>query len=331
MKLIPLYVLLFTATILGCHAVGLAVLVPAYFAPDSGYWTQLSTAAQRVPLVAIANIFNGPGTEYTPRSDYIQAIRSVQSSGGQVLGYVYSGYGSRATNIVKADMLKWQQFYSIDGFFIDEMANTATAANLDYYASLSGYARSLKTNNLVIGNPGANTAEAFRTRNTVDVLTIFEGDTSYANFTPTAWTQKYPPYQFAHLLYGIATATAMQTNLNLALTRNAGYIYITDDILDNPWDTLPTYWTQEISAIESINQAAARQILTNLTITNSTATTNSSANIKSQGAPGLYILETGFPAQWVPLATNLTATGSINWSITNQAIPANRLFRTRQP
>jgi hypothetical protein len=320
-------ILLF-GTMVAARAAGIALLVPAYFGPASGYWGQLSSAAQRVPVIAIANIFNGPGTEATPRSDYVQAMQSVRTAGGQVIGYVYSGYGSRAADTVKADMLKWHQFYPIDGFFVDEMANSGTTTLLDYYAGLADYARSLKTNYQVIGNPGANTSEAFRTRKTADVFTIFEGDgSSYSTFTPTAWTQKYPPYQFANLVYAVASADSMKTNLNLAVSRGAGFVYITDDVLSNPWDRLPAYWPEEIAAVESVNQTAARQVLTNLTIAKPQS---DSATIQSQGATGLYILESGFPSQWTPVATNLTATGSINWTLTNISLPPNRLFRTRQ-
>jgi hypothetical protein len=33
-------------------------------------------------------------------------------------------------------------------------------------------------------------------------------------------------------------------------TLNAGNMYVTDDVLPNPWDTLPagTYWTNSIAA-----------------------------------------------------------------------------------
>src|SRR2546430_13151201 len=92
------------------QAAGVALLVPAYFNPSSGYWDQLSYAARRVPLVAIANIFNGPGTDAAPRADYVRAMQSVRDAGGQVIGYVYSQYGSRAADTVKADMLRWHQF-----------------------------------------------------------------------------------------------------------------------------------------------------------------------------------------------------------------------------
>ena len=305
---------------------GIALLVPAYFNPSSGYWNQLATAAQRVPVVAIANIFNGPGSGAV-RADYVQAMQSVRDAGGQVIGYVYSQYGARAADVVKADMLRWHQLYPLDGFFVDEMSNTPNTGLLDYYGGLAAYARSLKPQYLVVGNPGANTEEAYRIRNTADVLTIFEGDSSYTNFASASWTQKYPPYQFAHLVYGISSASAMQTNIDLAISRRAGFVYITDDVLSNPWDRLPTYWIQEVDAVESLNRAAARQILTNLTI----RAEQDGATITSQGATGLYILEAGFPGQWNAIATNLTATGAINWTITNVTIPPNRIFRTRQP
>jgi hypothetical protein len=320
--------LIFIAVASLARAEGIALLVPAYFNPSSGYWDQLSASARRVPLVAIANIFNGPGNDATPRADYVRAMQSVRDAGGQVIGYVYSQYGSRAIDVVKADMLRWHQFYPLDGFFVDEMANAPNTALFDYYASLVTYARSLKGKYQVIGNPGTNTEEAYHIRNTADVLTIFEGDASYTNFAPSSWTQKYPPHQFAHLIYGIAGVDAMKTNLNLAVSRRAGFVYVTSDTLPNPWDTLPAYWNEEVASVESLNGAAARQVFTNLTINRSAI---DAATIRSNGAVGLYILEAGFPGQWAPIATNLTPTGAIDWSITNISIPPNRLFRTRQP
>lgn len=306
---------------------GVAALVPAYFSPATGYWNDLALAARRVPLVAIANIFNGPGSDTESRADYLQAIRSVRDAGGQVVGYVYTQYGDRAAEVVQNDILRWRQLYPLDGFFIDEMANTPSTLRLDYYGGLAQYIRSLNPNYQIIGNPGTNTEEAYATRKTADVFTIFENGTGYSTFAPAAWIQRYPTHTFANLLYAVAGAEAMQTNLNLAVAKRAGYIYITDDTLSNPWNRLPTYWSEEVTAIEAINREAARRVLTNLTIQ---ATGTNSANLQSTGAVGLYILETGFPNQWAPIATNLTPTGAINWPITNLALPPNRLFRTRQ-
>jgi hypothetical protein len=325
---VVLKVLLLALFVAASRADGIALLVPAYFEPASGHWKELASAASRVPLIAIANVFNGPGTGAKVRADYFQAIQYVRDAGGQVIGYVYTQYGKRSIDIVKSDMLRWHQLYPLDGFFVDEMSNVPNTAILDYYAQLAAYARALNPVYQVVGNPGTNTEEAYRQRNTADILTIFENDTGYATFTPVTWTQRYPPFQFAHLMYSVTTSDTMKNYIDLASARRAGFIYITNDTAPNPWDTLPGYWSDELTTIESLNRAAARQTLTNLTITR---IGGEKANVQASGAVGPYILETFFQGQWTPLATNLTATGTINWAITNITIPPNRIFRTRQP
>ncbi len=45
----------------------------------------------------------------------------------------------------------------------------------------------------------------------------------------------------------------MLADLNLALQKNAGGIYVTDDVLANPWDRLPTYWTSLVNSVATIN------------------------------------------------------------------------------
>ena len=47
----------------------------------------------------------------------------------------------------------------------------------------------------------------------------------------------------------------MLTYLDLAVSRNAGQVYITDDVMNNPWDTLPSYWDAEVDRIEQINNS----------------------------------------------------------------------------
>src|SRR4051812_19038203 len=96
-------VLLLALFVAASRADGIALLIPAYFEPASGHWKELAAAASRVPLMAIANIFNGPGTGTKARADYFQAIQSVRNAGGQVIGYVYTQYGKRAIDTVKSD------------------------------------------------------------------------------------------------------------------------------------------------------------------------------------------------------------------------------------
>jgi hypothetical protein len=44
----------------------------------------------------------------------------------------------------------------------------------------------------------------------------------------------------------------MQRAITLSKQRNAGWVYVTNDVLPNPWDTLPAdpYWTKELDRIK---------------------------------------------------------------------------------
>src|SRR5689334_22388288 len=63
------------------------IAVPAYFAPSSAYWTQLTQAKVGV---AIANPSNGPGTAFD--QGYANAIQAAANAGVRVIGYVDTGY-----------------------------------------------------------------------------------------------------------------------------------------------------------------------------------------------------------------------------------------------
>ena len=44
----------------------------------------------------------------------------------------------------------------------------------------------------------------------------------------------------------------MLADLSKAVSLNAGYVYITDQTLPNPYAQLPSYWDQEVAAIASV-------------------------------------------------------------------------------
>src|SRR4051794_38334383 len=87
-----LLVLALLQVLIPLKASALGILIPAYFSPGTR-WTELNDAARRVPLIAIMNPNNGPGTSSS--SSYVTAINSLRQSGGRVIGYVYSSYTAR--------------------------------------------------------------------------------------------------------------------------------------------------------------------------------------------------------------------------------------------
>ena len=107
----------------------MGLVVPAYQYPTLGtLWADLADAAPRVPVIAILNPGNGPGTLVDPT--YTAAVGALRAAGGKVYGYVYgyvySSYTTRADSAVQADAARFLSFYPLDGFFVDEV--TADAA-----------------------------------------------------------------------------------------------------------------------------------------------------------------------------------------------------------
>src|SRR6185436_5752824 len=84
----------------------------------------------------------------------------------------------------------------------------------------------------------------------------FEVNTGYSNHVVDAWVTNHLARQFCHLPYAVASAATMTNYVNLAVARNVGWIYVTCDSGANPWDTLPDYWTNEVSYVRSLNQSA---------------------------------------------------------------------------
>jgi len=238
------------------YSAPLGIMVPAYFYPSSGgYWNALDSAASLVPLIAIMNPDSGPGTSQD--NTYVQALAKLHQAGGTVIGYVHTSYGARPLTDVEADIDLYLSFYKLDGFFIDEMTSDENASHLDYYAAIYQYIKAKNTNYTVFGNPGSNTREDYITRPTDDGLMIFEDDgANYPGFTPSSWVFQHPAQQFVHLPYDVATATIMSNYVGLAVSRHAGWIYITDDTLPNPYDTLPSYWTNEVNLVKSFNEGS---------------------------------------------------------------------------
>jgi hypothetical protein len=235
-------------------AAPLGLVVPAYFYPGS-LWSSMDWAAGRVPLVAIMNPNSGPGTKRNVQ--YEAAVNSLRSAGGKVIGYVSTDYARRSADAVKADIDRYFSFYPVDGIFLDEFTNDSKLEHLVHYAGLFQYIRTKGTNLIVMGNPGTHTQVAYLANPCADVLVTFESGRGYSNYVADAWVMNHPAPQFCHLPYAVASAAGMTNYVNLAVARNAGWIYVTSDSGANPWDTLPVYWTNEVNYIQELNKGPA--------------------------------------------------------------------------
>ncbi|MGB7181476.1 MAG: spherulation-specific family 4 protein [Burkholderiaceae bacterium] len=236
----------------------LELIVPAYFYPGSEdtYWAALSSAAQQVPLTAILNPASGPGV--SADSNYLRVTNDLRAAGGRVIGYIHTSYGNRPLTQVQADINRYLSLYpDIDGFFVDEMSNQNDSTSLTYYANLYGYIKAMNSDFRVVGNPGTNTAAQYLSLPAADAVINFESaKQTYNQYEVFEWVYDVPAEQFGHLVYKSRDAKAMRNVIKKAIRRNAGMVYVTNDKLNNPWDSLPFYWNEQVNCVKLINEGA---------------------------------------------------------------------------
>lgn len=249
------------------------VAVPGYInpiaAPDA--WAQLASTAPGSTGFVVANVLNGP--DYVPTPEWTTVIHNVSASGVEVIGYVDTGYlgttgqrtrlGSADTvdwmSQIQRDIATWYAFYGDDlsGIFFDQAQNACgpTADSnewADLYGELSDEVKRLHPGAITVDNPGITVPQCYE--DAADVIVTFEG--SYASYigdpnatityTPLSW-DPVDPRKIWHIVYGAPDAAALDQTVALSKTRSAGYVYVTDDVLANPYDELPPadYWAAE--------------------------------------------------------------------------------------
>ena len=301
------------------RVLALGTIVPAYFYPSPGSpWARLTEAAGQIPVVAIMNPGNGPGS--IADANYTAAVLSLQAAQGRVIGYVYTSYTGRSLNDVKADISKYLSLYpSVDGFFLDEATNDALVAHQTYYLSLKQYIRSQRPGAMIVGNPGTQVVSNYLAA--MDALVTFENGTGYMDYVPDAWTSARPATNLSHLCYAIPSAAAMTNTLLIAAARNVGWVFVTHDVLPNPWDSLPPYWEAEVGFIASLNRP--RLVLSRAE--------GSACELRVVGVPWRYATETSTDLQtWASGTTNWLGTpGGMSLFFTNWGASQPLFLRSR--
>ena len=219
-----------------------SVTVPAYFYAGPTWDTAVSGPSS-VPRTLILNPSSGPGGQQDP--NYVTTVQKARAAGARVIGYVHTSYGTRPADVVLEEVARYQAWYGVVDVFFDEVS--ATTADLEYYRALSDRVRA--AGGLVVLNPGVHPDERYMAVG--DQVVTFEGSyDSYRRAQVPAWTAAYPASRFTHLVYS-TTKRQMGNALSLAEQRRAGNVYVTNDVLDNPWDTLPSYWGSELTSLAS--------------------------------------------------------------------------------
>src|SRR5262249_32026790 len=181
---------------------------------------------------------------------YVSASSSVRAAGGRVIGYVHTKSGEVPLDSVLTWVDHYRTWYTLDGMYLDGMANDANAAHIQWDASLRDSIRAREPARLVVGGPGANTLPQYLAG--ADILGIFESDgESYFSWEPDSWVTTQPASRFLHIVHTLSSADSMRQVVARARSRGAGWVYVTHDRLPNPWDETPAYWDAFIAAVET--------------------------------------------------------------------------------
>ncbi len=221
---------------------GAGIMVPLYTYPG-GTWDQVIETKNDhpdVPIAAIVNPASGPGSGQD--SNYASGIARLQSAGVIVLGYVSTAYTNRDLSAVKADMDSWNSWYpDVDGIFFDEQTNWA--GQEWYYEQADSYAKS-KGFTFTVGNPGANSLPSYL--GTVDVVLIYEspGLPYLSNYQ--SWSSA-DNNKLGMIPFGVGSMPQQWVEDASELV---GWIYVTNDVLPNPWDSLPPYFDELASQLD---------------------------------------------------------------------------------
>jgi len=242
-------------TLTSCNAeLKTKILIPAYFYSGSPWWDSLTAQAALFPskIYAIINTaFNGPGTAVD--STLLAKITAFRNAGGKVIGYVNSynyGVSNRPIDSVKLDVDHWYAWYGskMDGIFFDQMYPVDGGLE-QFYRDLYVYVKGKDSNDIVMGNPGGYVVPTYVTWNgnrVTDVICTYENSASTIATWPWqffTWQAGFTPDRFAFLIH-TASLSDMYYGINEAVSRGYEWVYCTDDVMDNPYDQLPSYMTQ---------------------------------------------------------------------------------------
>ncbi len=194
----------------------------------------------------------------------------MQAANITVLGYVPTAWGARNITSVKADILKYYDWYHVNGLQLDQMPNweyDGPQGQLHYsgpngtfmpayFSNLTSYAKSLGMTK-VYGNSGADVPQNFL--GTVDIIGIFENPFAAPFISSPSgvnglagvngWHMNYSKTNFAFFSYNL---TSVNPYYIVAASDYVGYLFLTNGTEPQPYNVLPPYFDLLVSTLASI-------------------------------------------------------------------------------
>ncbi len=206
------------------------IMVALYFDPQFLLWDSLIDLKNQYPNVNVLTVINpnnGPGN--IKDTTYYTEVLKLQSAGITVLGYTFTNYGQRDIDLIFQDINKYTLWYNVDGIFFDEVANFGqeeTLKTLDDYANAKGAS-------ITMGNPGTDIPPSYI--GIMDNYVIYENKGLPDLNSIEERYSELDKQHFSVTSYGVMD---FDSNYITALSEFVQYMYITNDDMPNPYDTL---------------------------------------------------------------------------------------------
>lgn len=220
----------------------LRLAIPAYGHPA------LDDMWRRIPALpagttVVLDPASGPGE--APEEIYVVAVARARRAGIRVHGYVDTLYGMHGPETVDPQVARYVEWYRVDGVFLDRTAPSGPGVD-----DALAIAAALRAAGLEVSmNPGQPQIDPRYA--SVDALVAnFEGPLEgYREASFPDWATGPRTARLWHLVYDAPDAGALTEALALTTARGADAVYVTDRSLPNPWDRLPPYFADELSAL----------------------------------------------------------------------------------
>jgi len=229
-----------------------SIAIPGYDYPTlPGLWPSIEAAGGSTVPFVVVNPASGPGT--TPIGDYTTRVNNNTNAGIRSIGYVDANYQARPITDVINDIDGWSSVYpGTSGIFFDRL-KVGTASDLCYASYIYNYTKVKHPNSLVVHNFGTYADPSFEPYG--DIFLTAEMDLALYQ----TWNMPTDGFhnnasnsnRFWHLIHTTDTSD-FSTALTMARNNNAGWVYITDDTMPNPYDAIATYFNSEIAQIETL-------------------------------------------------------------------------------
>ena len=178
------------------------------------------------------------------------------NAGIKNIGYVHTKRQRRSVAEVMADVDQYYNLYgqeNISGFFFDDVG-VDYANQPEYMKTIYDYAKSKSPNNFVVGNPGRQINDRLAPYADVFVTSEITADEYINRFTAPKSSFENDPANSSHIMHIVHSARPEQYDeiIRLSRERNAGWLMITDDVMPNPYDGLPTDFRRMVTVINNL-------------------------------------------------------------------------------